>query len=80
MRTPEQLNEDQAIALQKYAETTLEKLSNEAERNGEDLVALHSALCIASIGWLANQVGVDQTAGMLERLAEAVRLDAPQND
>lgn len=60
------------VMTQQFAEKSLELITQEAASKGMDPGLLHSAFCVASIGFLANVYGPDRTLGFLKQLEHAV--------
>lgn len=63
------------VQVQQFAEQALDEITRRATEDGMDTLALHSALCVSAVGWLANHVGTERTAEMLDQLAAVVRAD-----
>jgi len=61
------------VQVQQFAEQALDEIARRAGEDGMDPLALHSALCVAAVGWIANHVGTEHTAEMLDQLATVVR-------
>ncbi|MBM3484410.1 MAG: hypothetical protein FJX66_14060 [Alphaproteobacteria bacterium] len=61
------------LRIQQFAETALDELARRAEKDGMDPLQLHLAICIATMGYLANKFGKDKAASLIEQLVEVVR-------
>jgi len=72
------LDNEAVVRVQQFAEQALDEITRRAGDGGMDPLALHSALCVATVGWLANHVGAEHTAQMLDQLATVVRTSPPE--
>jgi len=62
----------EALRVHQFAEQTLSEVAARAEQDGIDAIALHTAFCMASIAWLANQLGTEKVQGLLEHLVRSI--------
>ena len=72
------LSPEDALQIQQFAEKTLEEITKRAEADGMDPVMLHSAFCVASIGWLANALGPEKAAAFLRHVGGTLE-EAPSH-
>lgn len=79
MSNQESFSSTDAIKAQQFADQALDEISRRAQEDGMDLLALHSAICVGAVGWIANQVGHKKTSEMLAQLATAVETDTSEN-
>jgi hypothetical protein len=67
----------EALRIHQFAEQTLSEIATRAEEDGIDGIALHTAFAMASIAWLANQLGTEKVQGFLEHLVRSI--EPPDN-
>ena len=63
------LSPEDALQIQQFAEKTLEEITKRAEADGMDPIMLHSAFCVAAVGWMANALGPEKTGQFLRHVA-----------
>ena len=63
-----ELSPEDALQIQQFAEKTLEEITKRAEADGMDPIMLHSAFCVASVGWLANKLGPEKAGEFLRHV------------
>ena len=67
---------EDALQIQQFAEKALEEIATRAEADGMDPIMLHSAFCVAAVGWMANALGPEKTGEFLRHVAGSLE-DAP---
>jgi hypothetical protein len=66
------------LRIQQFAEQALEELAQRGEADGMDPVQFHLAICIATMGYLANRFGPERAADLIDQLGAMIRKRAPQ--
>jgi hypothetical protein len=66
------------LRIQQFAESALEELARRGEADGIDPVQFHLAVCIATMGYLANKFGPERAANLIDQLNEMIRARTPQ--
>ena len=70
------LSPEDALQIQQFAEKALEEITTRAEADGMDPIMLHSAFCVAAVGWMANALGPEKTSAFLRHVASSLE-EAP---
>jgi CO/xanthine dehydrogenase Mo-binding subunit len=73
MTTPPPADAETMLRLQQFAENALDELARRAEAGGIDPVQLHIAICIATMGYLANKFGPRRAAELIDQLSDLIR-------
>lgn len=65
------------LRIQQFAEIVLDELAKRAKADGVDPVQVHLAICIASMGFLANNFGPERAGDLIDQLGAMVRRRHP---
>lgn len=66
------------LRIQRFAEQALDELARRGEADGMDPVQFHLAICIATMGYLANRFGPERAAELIDQLSAVIRQRMPR--